>query len=658
MRRPASTAPVSAADAAPEGPPVDPGPLRRATVLTELGELRAAEMDVAGVLEGAPEHVGALSLYGKIKHMRGELSLAIACGAQLQALQASPGEVARMHLESMLRLAQDPERGAGEFVAVGQFQLVQKPTAYLALEQAFQLYVARRPGEARAVCRQVAERYRKDAEVYKLAVLAEAWICETTGDLTAACQILERLGGERGYETDVDRVLALVSLYERMGTRPRLEAAVNICSFLERSYGADLVVGRLAQLHRRLGHTELAADYEERHLVAFLRAMHRPTLADVLHVAAHDYLPLARLRLLPQRDEEVPAALPVRERAILAAMRDDPAAARVLWSDPVHPLDRKYAAELDDLEHGPERALAGYVEALRGDPDDLHVLSRVLDIERERHASAVGELFQDMAFASRALATLEAAVQANPGDARIWRRLATFFGLRRGGKERQREFEKRAAAVSEAGLARSRAIGRALSAAAYRYMGRTQGLIHEVWASREPAPAGRGGALSRDDILGNLTAEMKDNVRNTFLAVREFALARFPHVTRDLHDYAYAYKVTKEDEPSGGASAGLPTALAFLSVFLQRPVLQDVASTGVVVADSHEVLVLRPVGDIEHKVEAACHRNLRLVLAPAGNRGALEVSGVVPRAIVASQVRFANSLDEALPHAFAAETMV
>src|SRR5438105_7986399 len=119
--------------------------LRRATVLTEMGELREAEADAAQVLEQFPDDLEALSLFAKLKHVRGELSLAVGCAAQIHARNPGPGEVARMHLETLLHLAQDPERGAGEFLAVGQFQLVQKPAAYLALESTFQHYVQRRP---------------------------------------------------------------------------------------------------------------------------------------------------------------------------------------------------------------------------------------------------------------------------------------------------------------------------------------------------------------------------------------------------------------------------------------------------------------------------------------------------------------------------------
>jgi ATP-dependent Lon protease len=105
--------------------------------------------------------------------------------------------------------------------------------------------------------------------------------------------------------------------------------------------------------------------------------------------------------------------------------------------------------------------------------------------------------------------------------------------------------------------------------------------------------------------------------------------------------------VTKEDEPSGGTSAGLPTALAFLSVFLQRPVPQDVASTGVVVTDAHDVLTVRLVGDLDYKVDGAYHRNLRMILVPSGNRPMLERSTIVPHAIGDEIVRYVPDLDQA-----------
>src|ERR1051326_9394011 len=106
--------------------PVPHERLRYAKVLVEIGQLRRAEHEVAEVLDENPEQVEAMSLFTKIKHIRGQLSLAVACSVQLQSRHADHGQ-ARMHLESMLHLAQDPSHGAGEFLAMGQYQLVQKP---------------------------------------------------------------------------------------------------------------------------------------------------------------------------------------------------------------------------------------------------------------------------------------------------------------------------------------------------------------------------------------------------------------------------------------------------------------------------------------------------------------------------------------------------
>jgi hypothetical protein len=215
------------------------------------------------------------------------------------------------------------------------------------------------------------------------------------------------------------------------------------------------------------------------------------------------------------------------------------------------------------------------------------------------------------------------------------------------------QFLERARERARADSSTARAVGRALSAAVYRFAGRPEGLIHEVWAGREMAPAGRGGALLKEDILGSVTGEMKESVRSTFFAVREFALSKFPHATRDLMEYNYSFKVTKDDEPSGGTSAGLPAALAFLSVFVQKPLAQDVAMTGVVVADSHEVLTVRSVGDVIYKVEAAYHRNLRKIVVPSGDRMQLEQSSRLPRRVLDETARYASSLDEAIPEVFA-----
>ena len=192
-----------------------------AEVLTEIGEPYDAEALVGEVLDQQPEQRAALELFAKIKHVRGRLSEAIACWAQLHA-GLPQGASALNRLGVLLQLAKDPERGAGEFVAVGQFQLWRKPAAHLELEEAFSHFLARRPDKARAECQRIARKYReRERDVYKLAVLAEAWIAELSGDGGAAVRILEALGRERGFETDRDRIVALARLYEQRGGRER-----------------------------------------------------------------------------------------------------------------------------------------------------------------------------------------------------------------------------------------------------------------------------------------------------------------------------------------------------------------------------------------------------------------------------------------------------
>src|SRR5262245_37459221 len=173
-----------------------------AQVLVELGELQSAELEIAEILERDEKNLTAFNLLAKIKHMRGELSQAIACWAQIHA-QSPHNELALMCLGSILQLVKNPERGASEFLALGQYQIARKPAAHLELEAAFHHFVARRPDEARAHCERLALKYeRTDRDLYKLAVLANAWIAELSGDLPGACNVLEKLGKERGFETD------------------------------------------------------------------------------------------------------------------------------------------------------------------------------------------------------------------------------------------------------------------------------------------------------------------------------------------------------------------------------------------------------------------------------------------------------------------------
>ncbi len=651
--------------------------LQLAAVLVHVGELGAGETRLLQLLTEQPQDREALSLLAKIKHIRGELSAAFACWAQIHAL-AAEGQGAHMRLASMLRLAQDPERGAGEFLALGQNQLWRKPAALLELEGAFRLFVALRPDEARAACSRLAQKSRdQDRDLYKLAVLAEAWIAELAGDPARAAEVLEQLGNERGFAGDTDRALALVRVYELLGRAEDLEKAIHVCEYLLRtlrSFERVIALGRLAVLCRSAGRPADADDYDRQFLAAFQAGMHRPAVADAVAAASRCYLPLPRLAAahfvggadpaeavpeIPRSPEipEIPAGADLRRQAIAMALAGNRAGARALFARGGEVLDRKYLADLALLDGEPEQASRQFLATLAEDPDDPRVIGWLLDhaagapgdaneeIKAIKAIKAIRGWFAQPENGARAAAALEAQIREPPRRPAAWRQRAGLPGWR-GDEAAVRRCADRAAALAAAEARRTSAVGRVLSAAVYHFAGRAKGLIHEVWAARKPVAPGQGGFL--DEILGNLTAELTQAVRNTFLAVREYARANLPHLTGDILDFNYSYKVTKEDEPSGGLSAGLPTALAFLSVFLDRPVPQDLASSGVLVTDAHDVLVVRPVGEAEWKVRGAYNRNLRLVILPDGNRADFERSIQVPRPVSAELVKFVPDLDSAV----------
>ncbi len=629
--------------------------LRHASILVELGELYDAEPEVEGVLEERPEDLTALDLLAKIKHIRGELSEAIACWSQVHE-KAPRAQGALIRLSSLLQFARESERGPGNYVALGPFQFWRKPAALLELERAFRLFLEQRPDEARQRCEEIARKYRaSDVDVYKLAVLANAWIAELSGDLDAARAILESLGKDRGFETDSDRVLALARLYERIGTKDLLEKAVNVYQHFERSYEKVSVLGHLASLYRLLGRKEEAAGYERRFLELFRRRMHRPSFADVVRAAARHYLPLDKLSTIRFPDAASAAPDFPRESAIALALGGDRRSAGELFDGDDDALGLKYRGDLAALAGADEEAVSLHLASLQKSPDDLRVIGRLLERHGQKPSRAVAAYFSRPETARTTLECLEAALHASPLRPSLWRQLAAFHGIF-GHKAEAERCAKRAAALEDAVERAQHPVGRVLAAAVYHLAGKPRGLVHEVWSARRPAERGRGGFL--EEILGNLTPEMTQGVRNTFFSAREYARAKWPEKTRDILDYGYTYKVTKEDEPSGGLSAGLPSALAFLSVFLDKPVPQTVASTGALVADAHDVLVVKPIGEPEYKVRGAYNRNLAKILLPAGNRRELEGSSLVPADICREIVAFVSDLDEAVVHAFGKDVWV
>ncbi|HMF08602.1 MAG TPA: hypothetical protein VKJ00_05660 [Thermoanaerobaculia bacterium] len=618
--------------------------LRHATVLVEIGELSGAEILVAGLLEADPENVTALDLLAKIKHIRGELSAAISLWAQVHA-RSHPGETALMRLSSLLQLARDEQSG-GHFLVVGPYQLWKKPAAHLELEEVFRLFLARRPDEARERCELLARKYAgSDPDLYKLCVLARAWIAEMSGDLEGARAILEQLGSERGFETDDDRILALARLYERIGTPELLENAIHIYRHCEQRVEGISILGHLSSLYRRLQRGEEADRYEKEFLQLFRERMHRPSFLDVISTAARHYLPLAKLEVLRFREAPRPVESSLRERAVTLALSGERRRAAELFRSGGQALDLKYEADLAALEGDLDRAEALYIESMETDSLDPRVVQWLLEHYEATHSRRIARHLRDSRWSSRVEAMLEESLQAAPQRPSLWRQKAALARILARSDEAEAA-ERRAREIESARSRNQPAMGRALADAVYHFVGKAKGVIHEVWAARRAAAPNRGGFL--EEILGNLTPEMTQAVRNTFLSVREYARAKWPHRTGDILDYSYTYKVTKEDEPSGGLSGGLPSALAFLSVFLSRPIPQDLASSGIVIADAHDVLVVKPIAEAEQKVRGAYNRNLRRVILPVGNRQELVSSPLVPPAICDETVAYAANLDQAV----------
>jgi hypothetical protein len=246
---------------------------------------------------------------------------------------------------------------------------------------------------------------------------------------------------------------------------------------------------------------------------------------------------------------------------------------------------------------------------------------------------------------------LERSLEIAPLRAETWRRLATLHAIA-GSPGQAARCATRATALANAAAARTMPIGRVLAASVYHFMGKAKGLLHELWVHREPVQPGRGGSLASDDVHGNVTPELRAAIRNTFVAVREYARAKLPTATNDINDYTYSYKLPKEDEPSGGLSAGLPSALAFLSTFLQRPVPSTIASSGMLITEAHDVISIGRIGEADYKVRAAYHGNLHSLLLPLGNREDLEQSRIVPPEITSEIVHYAADLDQAVKLVF------
>jgi hypothetical protein len=76
------------------------------------------------------------------------------------------------------------------------------------------------------------------------------------------------------------------------------------------------------------------------------------------------------------------------------------------------------------------------------------------------------------------------------------------------------------------------------------------------------------------------------------------------------------------------------------------------------VADAHDVLMVRTIGDAEYKVRGAYNRNLERLILPEGNRKDLQQSPLVPQSVSEEIVRFASRFDEAVVLTFGEDVWI
>lgn len=631
-----------------------------ARVLLESGQPAQAEQLAREVLTTEPNNLSALNLLAKICHIQGRLSETIALWARLHLL-APNREGALAQLGLLHRLAHDSEHALRQWIPLGEGSYARKHQAQLDFEAIISRFRRHDFQGALAGCEQLAATYKgQSPSLYKLAVLQKAWIQERTHELEGARATLGRLGRERGFETDLDRLSFLARVCERIGTRESLGQALHIYEYLNLHRGKLSVLPRLAALSQARGNHRQAAAYTREYERRFARRMQRPLPSEVVRALSLHYIPLSHLPPLSLAPEEraavereirhVPGlAFRQRCRALLAWLLGELPRARQLFhrlTRSRHAAPRDFAYLADCCEASGDQALAHtlYVEALqRGASGDAALWRKALAGVQAGEDSPLSALLQVQAVREEALHALLQAARSNPSEPQAWRTLASLE--RHAGLEEAAAAHETKAQALERALSRSSQAGRVMMAAVYSLNGKPKGLIHELLATRRAVAPGSGGVLSPESgVLGNVTPDLRALATSCLAMAKDFAQAHWPHLCEDADDYVYTLKVAKDDEPSSGASAGLPMTVAFLSLLLRKEVPATLALTGAVVCDSRREVAVRRIGDGVYKLKGAYHCNLSGLLLPEENREEIESAVELPRAISQSLARYVRNL--------------
>lgn len=631
----------------------------------------AAERELSIALGIDPDNPVGLTLLVRAKQMEGKLSDAIRIwessntGAERQS--------ALIELGLLYQASQQPERPAPHRIGHDTYPPA-RSAAHIGLERAFRFASAGELGVATELCERVMAQHRTtDRKTYKLAAIEKSWLMEAAGRIDEAIAFLEAIGQEADLAIDADRLVSLARLYE---TRPEggIRKAIDAYELLFEKTSELSYLARLAKLYARMGERSRADVYRRRHLAAFEQDAGDIRLEQLLRVASRRYLALSDLERLrfpiaillaeTERLRTLDTPTGLRKRAILSILKADYRGAREGFAalrsrGRARAADLLYLAELESAEGNLQAANASYWASIRqaeatGESVEklalagLLVSSAGLGIESSAPLRAIVD---DSYRALRTRQALAELAKERAHDPLPWQALAHLMRCS-GDLNESLRYRKRAEFFENEANARLAMPGHALTAAVYHARGERRGIVHELWAMRYRAKAKEGGRLANDHVFANLTDDLRTYLGSVFEATKAYARTKFCHLVSDIDDYGYQFKLTNEDEPSSGPSAGLAIAIAFISVFLDKPVPDDIALSGVLVSEARDHLSVRRIGDVDIKVQGAIARKLRKIVLPEETRREVESSDLLPREASTRIVTYVSSFDEALEAVF------
>lgn len=624
----------------------------------EAGLSDQAETEVRAALASLDDDEAALTLLAAIHHQRGELGAAIRLHTEIA--RRNPSEPsALVELGRLFEASLRPDSATFRSPTMGG-EPISGPPSIADLEHAFRLSFSGNLPQALRVVERVAIRARTEAHaLYKLAMLERAFLLEQANDVQAAIVTLERLADEPGLASDVERLLCLSMLYEREGTVERIRRALRAVRHAYLVTRKPSLLRRMARLLSKLGHPRLAEAFEARYFDLFQRRLHALTLRETVGALRHVYIPPEGLSQLPF-DPRAAGHLAVRHEdrrrmdhrrraAILALWAGDDTRAEILFGQVeahghMTAVDRLYFADVLERRGNTAKSLVMRQRGIAG--LDKLTAAALVRLCGRKHASGedVRGAFEDgtrLEEARQVLATRHRVCPEDPATLWALARVAEARGDLEGASEH---------AQHASSLARRTNVLRhvVLAAATFRRGGEVRGVLHELWIDSRRVARGHGG-LDADDVLGAVTLDLRTRAVAIFHAVRAFVRARYPHrVVRDLDDRRYFLRITKDDEPSSGDSAGLPIAVAFASVMLGFSPPKTMAFSGALICDAHHVLTLGKIGDVDAKIEGAYERRPCKIVLPAENREDVLIAERIPRRIVDDLVIFASTFDEVL----------